>query len=275
VLGRLRAPAARSRDRPVRRPVRLLQYRPDPSRRSGCNRSRAIRNHPPVRRWQWQDREDADPARSAEARARVSRYAAGLAGPGDVGRRLCARPGCDQVPGTGSTTARDGLNLWIGRFSAACGRAVADADSFEESAAQLQETWRARLGPVRANSAADVLLRTLPGVPIMTVASAARLIGRSFTAVNGGMAKLCEAVIVCQVSAGRRNRAFGAPEVIEAFTALERQLARAAPPMIGRVSSPDSVGRAGAGGSGASRPRSRQVNVARAEGPSTARSPRT
>ncbi|HUD79109.1 MAG TPA: Fic family protein [Streptosporangiaceae bacterium] len=157
-----------------------------------------------------------------------------------------------------STTARDGINLWIGRFAAACGQAVADAASFEESAVQLQETWRARLGPVRANSAADVLLRTLPGMPIMTVPSAARLIDRSFTAVNGGMAKLCEAGIVRQVNVGRRNRAFEAPEVIDAFTALERQLA--------------SLGRAGAGGSGASRPRSRQVNAARAEGPSTARS---
>ena len=36
---------------------------------------------------------------------------------------------------------------------------------------------------------------------------------------------LVEAGILKQVTVGRRNRAFEAPELIEAFTALERQLA--------------------------------------------------
>ena len=124
-----------------------------------------------------------------------------------------------------STSARDGLDLWVGRFAAACGRAVADAASFEERTRQLQESWRARLGPIRANSTADVLLRTLPGVPIVTVTSAAGLLGRSFKAVNDGIARLADAGILRQVTIGRRNRAFEAPEVIEEFTALERQLA--------------------------------------------------
>jgi Fic family protein len=124
-----------------------------------------------------------------------------------------------------SAAARDGLDMWIGRFAAACRRAVADAVTFEERTRALQDSWRARLGPVRARSAADALLRMLPGAPIMTVSSAARLTGRSFKAANDGIAKLVDAGILRQVSVGRRNRAFEAPEVIEEFTALERQLA--------------------------------------------------
>jgi Fic family protein len=124
-----------------------------------------------------------------------------------------------------SAAAQDGTDLWVGRFAAACRRAVAYAASFEERAGRLQESWRAQLGSIRANSATDVLLRRLPGAPILTVTSAARLIGRSFTAANDAITRLAGADVLRQITVGRRNRAFEAPEVIEAFTALERQLA--------------------------------------------------
>jgi Fic family protein len=124
-----------------------------------------------------------------------------------------------------SFAARNGLDLWLGRFAAACQRAVADAISFEQRAQLLQESWQARLGSVRANSAADILLHKLPGAPIVTVNSAAALIGRSFKAANDAISTLTEAGVLRQVNVGRRNRAFEAPDVIAAFTALERQLA--------------------------------------------------
>ena len=59
----------------------------------------------------------------------------------------------------------------------------------------------------------------------MTAGSAADLTGRSFKAANDGISRLVDAGVLRQVSVGRRNRAFEAPEVIEEFTALERQLA--------------------------------------------------
>jgi Fic family protein len=124
-----------------------------------------------------------------------------------------------------SAAARDGADRWTGRFAAACSRAVADASSFERRAQQLQGAWRARLGRVRAGSAVDLLAQVLPGAPIITAQSAAGLLDRSFKAANDAIARLVEADILRQVSVGRRNRAFEAPEAIEAFTALERQLA--------------------------------------------------
>lgn len=124
-----------------------------------------------------------------------------------------------------SAAAHHGLNLWAARFAAACQRAVADATSFEERTHLLQDEWRVRLGPVRANSAADLLIRALPGAPVITVSSAAALIGRTFQPVNEAISRLADASIVQQVNVGRRNRAFEAPDVIEAFTALERQMA--------------------------------------------------
>jgi Fic family protein len=124
-----------------------------------------------------------------------------------------------------SKAAHDGLNLWVARFAAAAKRAVDDANSFEARTQALQHDWRRALGAVRADSATDRLLRALPGAPLITVNSAAALVGRSFTAVNQAIGRLLASGILKQTNVGRRNRAFEAPAVIQAFTDLERQLA--------------------------------------------------
>lgn len=127
-------------------------------------------------------------------------------------------------PPTG-TQAREGLNEWVGEFAAACTRAVEDAFAFEAKTTELEQQWRAQLSPVRANSALDLLLRALPGAPVITVESAAALIGRTYKPANDAIQRMVEAGVLRQVTIGRRNRAFEAPEVIAAFTDLERQLA--------------------------------------------------
>jgi Fic family protein len=124
-----------------------------------------------------------------------------------------------------SPEAVEGVNIWIARFAAACARAAEDAIVYESKAAELQRSWRERVAPVRANSALDVLLGKLVGAPILTVTTAAELIGRSFPATNAAVERLLEAGVLKQLSIGRRNRAFEAPEAIAAFTALERRLA--------------------------------------------------
>lgn len=124
-----------------------------------------------------------------------------------------------------SELAVDGMNAWVSLFAGACRRAVADADAFEARVRALQEQWRARLGRVRKNSAVELLLQALPGAPILTVQSAASLIGRSVQAVNEAIPRLVEAGVLKQTTIGQRNRAFEATELIDSFTALERQLA--------------------------------------------------
>jgi Fic family protein len=127
-------------------------------------------------------------------------------------------------PATGKA-AHKGINLWIGRFAGACIRAVDDAASFEQHVQRIQDTWRAQLGRVRSGSATDLLLRSLPGAPVLTVNGAAELIGRSFPQANEAVARLTQAGVLSQVTVGKRNRAFEAREIINAFTDLERQLA--------------------------------------------------
>lgn len=139
-------------------------------------------------------------------------------------------------PATGKE-AHVGANRWIAQFAVACSRSVADAYSFEVRAQDIQATWRQALGSVRKNSAADLLLAALPGAPVITVNSAAALIGRTYPAANNAVGQLVDAGVLRQVTIGKRNRAYEAPDIIAAFSDLERQLA--SPEGDTRVSEPN------------------------------------
>ncbi|MFV0317119.1 MAG: Fic family protein [Microthrixaceae bacterium] len=139
-------------------------------------------------------------------------YIAGLDGTRFVGERT-------------DTGAVEAVNAWVGTFAGACSRSVADAERFEQRIAQLQDRWRSRTGAPRADSATEALIRVLPGAPVLTVTDAARMVGRSYQAVNEAVRRLADADVLDQVTIGRRNRAYEAPEVIAEFTDFERRLA--------------------------------------------------
>jgi Fic family protein len=136
-----------------------------------------------------------------------------------------------------SIAAHDGLNQWIATFAGACRRAVEEAEGFETRVQSIESTWRERAAPIRLGSAVDLLLRALPGAPILSVSGAAQFIGRSFQATNGAIERLVAARILVPITVGNRNRAFEAPELIDAFTDFERQLASLAGDT--RVSAPN------------------------------------
>lgn len=83
---------------------------------------------------------------------------------------------------------------------------------------------------VRANSAAELLLELLPGVPVITVDSAARLIGRSEMRTGEAVNRLEAAGILRQRDVGRqRYRVFEAADVVDLFRS--RTSPRPAPPV--------------------------------------------
>ena len=118
-----------------------------------------------------------------------------------------------------------GIDEWVSFFARACTRSVHDAMLFEERVGAIQADWRLRLAPVRRGSSVDLLIEALPRTAILTVNQAAKILGRSFTAANAAVEELVKAKVLKQVSIGKRNRAFESPEVIAAFTQLERRLA--------------------------------------------------
>jgi Fic family protein len=121
--------------------------------------------------------------------------------------------------------AHAGINRWVATFAGACARSVADAAAFHTSATELEQRWRERVGHVRKDSATDLLLHRLAGAPVLTAESAATLIGRTYKPANAAVQRLLQAGILRQITIGRRNRAYEATEIIDAFTDLERQLA--------------------------------------------------
>ncbi len=131
---------------------------------------------------------------------------------------------CYRGPAT-SKAAHDGINEWIGFFAGSCRRAVEDTNNFEKHIRAIEDGWRGQLGQIRKGSAIDLILKYLPGAPIITVKTAADLTKRSDQATNEAVNRLVEASVIRQVSVGRRNRAFEAPDIIQEFTTFERQLA--------------------------------------------------
>lgn len=117
-------------------------------------------------------------------------------------------------------------HLWLRTFAGATLRACRDAQAYASRIDDLVERWRSALGVVRKGSAMDLLLSILPGVPLLTVDSAARLIGRSDVAAGAAVNRLAQAGILVQRNLGRqRYRIFEAPDVLDLLTSLERGLA--------------------------------------------------
>ena len=135
-----------------------------------------------------------------------------------------------------SSGAHSGINRWIALFASACLRAVEDARHFEDQVRALQLSWRERVGRVRRDSTINFLVSVLPSAPVLTTTTASELVGRSFPAASQAVERLVQAGVLEQVSVGRRNRAYEAPELIDAFTAFERRLA--SPAADTRVSAP-------------------------------------
>ena len=79
-----------------------------------------------------------------------------------------------------SPEAMAGINRWVALLASACRRAVEDAGWFEARVRDLQASWIERVGPTRRDSTVRHLIEALPGMPVLSTASAARATDRSF-----------------------------------------------------------------------------------------------
>jgi Fic family protein len=115
---------------------------------------------------------------------------------------------------------------WLRVFATATHRSCIDAERYAEQIDELAAGWRQQLGRVRTNSSTDLLLKVLPGAPLVSVESASALIGRSKARTTEAVNALAEAGILRQRNVGRqRYRVFEATDVLDLFTGLERMLA--------------------------------------------------
>lgn len=116
-----------------------------------------------------------------------------------------------------------GAGMWLSTFATAANRSCTDAAAYAAKIDDLDTRWREQLGRVRANSAVELLLDVLPGVPVITVESAARLIGRSEMRTGNAINRLGASGVLRQRNVGRqRYRVFEAADVVDLFTGIER-----------------------------------------------------
>jgi len=124
---------------------------------------------------------------------------------------------------------------WCGTFAEAVQLAAAKAAELAERLVQLQQSWRTRAGRPRRHSSAEALIQLLPANPIVTLATATRILARSKQAANEAIATLARAEVLSPTTPARRNRAWEARELFELVNATERELAiPPGPPQTGR-----------------------------------------
>ena len=126
---------------------------------------------------------------------------------------------------TNETAAHEAINDWVSFFSGAIVEACEDMARIESELLDMRRDWEARLGRVRAGSAAQLLLERIQGMPIFTVETMVRETGLTKQAVSPAVSRLAESGIVRQTSKGKRDRVYETPEVLELFRVVERRLA--------------------------------------------------
>ena len=125
----------------------------------------------------------------------------------------------------GAQNAHRRLNQWVSFFAGACSESCEAAQDYEQASRGLQQRWREELGSVRRNSALDLLVDELVGMPLFTIAMAAAATGRAVSAVTAAVDRCAVAGVVKPSGSQKRNRIFEVPEVINEFNLFERRLA--------------------------------------------------
>jgi Fic family protein len=134
----------------------------------------------------------------------------------------------------------DRVDDWIRRFARAMELAATKAGELALRLANLQERWREQAGRPRRHSSAEALIVELPAHPIVTLATAQAILGRSKQAANEAIAALAESGVLHPITLARRNRAWEARELFDLINDVERELAT--PPETDEPSRP-STGR--------------------------------
>ena len=129
------------------------------------------------------------------------------------------------VGGAGDPERDRAAEKWLSLFLEATHDACQEAQQFLRAVSSLETDLRARAGPVRKGSSAELLLGTLAACPIFTVNTVAGIIGRSAVATGQAVNHLTETGVLKERIVGkRRYRVFEAPDVIRLLTRLDREL---------------------------------------------------
>ncbi len=127
------------------------------------------------------------------------------------------------VAGLGAYSKGD-VGFWCARFADATSRAAAGAERMAERIEELQATWLERLGQPRRDSAARELIGALPAQPVIDVAAAQQLTGKSHVAVGNALSQLEAAGVLTALNERKWGRVWECGELLALVDDFERSL---------------------------------------------------
>jgi Fic family protein len=116
------------------------------------------------------------------------------------------------------------VGAWCARFASAASRAAREAERLAESIEALQSAWLVRLGRPRADAAVRQLVSALPAQPVIDVAAAQQLTGKSHVAVGRALVQLQDAGIVKKLNERKWGRVWECDELLALLDGFERGL---------------------------------------------------
>jgi hypothetical protein len=113
---------------------------------------------------------------------------------------------------------------WYRVFIDALFRAASGARQFAADVIELQKRWMKQVGNPRKGSGPRHLIELLPSQPIVSVKTAAQLLGGSEERARQAISRLERAGVLRQTSVGRRNRAWECVGLFDQLDRFEREL---------------------------------------------------
>ncbi|MGO9823207.1 MAG: Fic family protein [Solirubrobacteraceae bacterium] len=117
-----------------------------------------------------------------------------------------------------------GVSAWIAQFADATARAATEAERLADEIEQLQSTWLDDLGQPRRDAAVRQLISALPQQPVIDVAVAQALTGKSHVAVGKALQELEHAGILQRLNERKWGRVWECDQLLNLVDAFENSV---------------------------------------------------
>jgi Fic family protein len=125
----------------------------------------------------------------------------------------------------GLTAYRQGaVSGWVEQFADATARACDAAEQLADAIAQRQADWLQVLGQPRRDAAVRQLVSVLPEQPVIDVAAAQRLTGKSHVAIGRALQQLEDAGIIVRLNERKWGRVWECEELLGLVDTFERNV---------------------------------------------------
>jgi Fic family protein len=116
------------------------------------------------------------------------------------------------------------VGIWCGRFGQAATRSASEAERLAGKIEAVQARWLKQLGQPRRDAAVRELINALPAQPVIDVAAARQLTGKSHVAIGGAIAQLEEAGILTKLNERKWGRVWECGELLKLVDDFEKAL---------------------------------------------------